>query len=277
MTKKIEPKLPPFFGGLFLIAGPCAIESRAMLMQTAESLQKMCAARNLPLILKSSFDKANRTSADGARGAGMIEGLDILAEAKAAFGLPVLTDVHLPQQAQKVAEVADVLQIPAFLCRQTDLIEECAKTGKTMLIKKGQFAAPGAMKHAAAKAKASGAADVLLCERGFCFGYGDLVADMRALVQMRAFGYPLVFDAAHAAQKPGGDATTGGAREMVRPLARAAVATGIDGLFVEAHPNPQEAISDRDTQLPLSEMPKLLDEVLALRAAMDTVQADKTQ
>lgn len=265
--------MPPFSGGLFLIAGPCAIESRALLLQTAEALKEMCAARNIPLILKSSFDKANRTSGGSPRGAGMEEGLAILAEAKARFALPVLTDVHLPQQAKRVAEVADVLQIPAFLCRQTDLIEACAKTGKVVLIKKGQFAAPGAMKHAAAKAKASGAAEVLLCERGFCLGYGDLVADMRSIVMMRAFGYPVVFDAAHAAQKPGGEAQTSGAGEMVRPLARAAVATGIDGLFVEAHPNPRDAISDKDTQVPLAQMPKLLDEVIALHLAK--AQVDK--
>lgn len=270
---KTKAKLPNFFGGLFLIAGPCAIESRALLMQTAESLQTMCAARKLPLILKSSFDKANRTCGGSLRGAGMREGLEILADAKLRFGLPILTDVHLPQQAKPVAEVADILQIPAFLCRQTDLIEECAKTGKVVMIKKGQFASPDTMKYAAAKAKDAGAAEVLICERGFCFGYGDLVADMRALVRMREFGYPIVFDAAHAAQKPGGDSQTGGAVEMVRPLARAAVATGIDGLFVEAHPNPQQAISDKETQMPLSQMPKLLDEILALQAAK--TQADK--
>ena len=267
-------KLPSFSGGLFLIAGPCAIESRELLMKTAECLRDMCAARNLPLILKSSFDKANRTCAESARGVGIDEGLKILAEAREHFELPVITDVHLPQQAKAVAEVADVLQIPAFLCRQTDLIEACAQTGKTLLIKKGQFAAPGAMMHAAAKAKASGAAEVLLCERGFCFGYGDLVADMRALVQMRAAGCPIVFDAAHAAQKPGGDCQTGGAREMVRPLARAAIAVGIDGLFVEAHPNPPMALSDRETQLPLAEMPQLLDEVLTLHTALNNTQKE---
>ena len=262
--------LPSFARGspLFLIAGPCAIESRALVMETAEHLRELCKARNLPLIFKSSFDKANRTSAESARGVGMTQGLQILSEVRESLGLPVLTDVHLPAQAAEVAQAADILQIPAFLSRQTDLIEACAQTKKPLLIKKGQFTAPSAMTHAAKKARAAGAKEVLLCERGFCFGYGDLVADMRALVEMRASNCPVVFDATHSAQKPGGKSETGGAREMVRPLARAAVAVGVDGLFVEAHPNPSRASSDKETQMPLGEMPQLLDEVLSIQNAL---------
>ncbi len=269
-----EPPAFSFSAGapFFLIAGPCAIESRDVVFRAAESLREMCAARDLPLVFKSSFDKANRTSGGSERGAGMEKGLAILREAREQFSLPVLTDVHLPQQAETVAEVADVLQIPALLCRQTDLIESCARAGKKLLIKKGQFAAPGAMIHAAKKARAAGAEEVALCERGFCFGYGDLVADMRSLVLMRESGCPVVFDASHSSQKPGGGTVTGGARGMILPLSRAAVAAGADGLFVEAHPDPANAISDKETQMPLSEMPRLLDEVLAVRRALEKIQ-----
>ncbi|MGI9307059.1 MAG: 3-deoxy-8-phosphooctulonate synthase [Gammaproteobacteria bacterium] len=263
-------RLPDFSAGapLFLIAGPCAVESEKMIMETAAALKEMCEARRLPLIFKSSFDKANRTSAAASRGAGMAEGLKILAAAKREYSLPILTDVHLPQQAAETAETADVLQIPAFLCRQTDLIAACAATGKPLNIKKGQFLAPEDMLHVAAKAKAAGAAQVLLCERGACFGYHNLVADMRALEVMRAAACPVVFDATHAAQLPGADgAQSGGMRGMIPPLARAAAGAGIDGIFIETHPSPADAVSDSATQWPLAEMPRLLDSVLAIDAA----------
>ncbi len=251
---------------LFLIAGPCAVESRELLFEVAGKLCEICEARNIPLIFKSSYDKANRSAGDSPRGLGLDEGLTALAEVRREFSLPILTDVHLPQQAVAVAGVADVLQIPAFLCRQTDLIEACARTGRVVIIKKGQFAAPSDMAFAAEKARAAGAADVLLCERGTFFGYHDLVVDMRALLQLRDCGCPVVFDATHAAQKPGGGRQSGGDREMVAPLARAAVAVGINGLFVETHPNPEQAISDSKTQIPLQDMEKLLDTVWAFNA-----------
>lgn len=252
----------------FLIAGPCALESAEIAMQTAAALKEMCAARNISFIFKASFDKANRTAADAPRGAGMEAGLEILAAVRRKLSVPVLTDVHLPQQAVAVAEVADVLQIPAFLCRQTDLIEACAKTGKPLNIKKGQFLAPEDMLHAAAKARAAGARQVLLCERGACFGYRNLVADMRSLVVMRKAKCPVVFDATHSAQLPGADGgQSGGMREMIPPLARAAAAVGIDGLFIETHPSPADAVSDSATQWPLAQMAALLDSVLAIDAA----------
>lgn len=253
---------------LFLIAGPCAIESPELAMQTAAALKQMCDKRRLPLIFKSSFDKANRTSASGGRGPGMAEGLKILARVRRELSLPVLTDVHLPEQAAVVAEVADVLQIPAFLSRQTDLINACAATGKPLNIKKGQFLSPADMLNVAAKAQAAGAAQVLLCERGACFGYNNLVVDMRALVMMRAAQCPVVFDATHSAQLPGaGDGKSGGMREMVAPLARAAVAVGVDGLFIETHPSPEAAISDSATQWPLADMESLLDSLMAIDAS----------
>ena len=263
--------LPDFSAGapLFLIAGPCAIESEKLIMQTAAALKTMCAERGMPLIFKSSFDKANRSSANSGRGMGMEKGLKILAKARKEFSLPILTDVHWPQQAEAVAAVADVLQIPAFLSRQTDLIRACAATGRAVNIKKGQFMAPDDMLRAAEKSRKAGAGATLLCERGSCFGYHNLVADMRALVQMRAAKCPVVFDATHSAQLPGGGpgGNSGGMREMVAPLARAAAAVGVSGLFIEAHPAPARAVSDAATQCPLSKMPALLDSVQAIHAA----------
>ncbi len=238
-----------------------------MVMDTAATLKKMCAERNLPLIFKSSFDKANRTSATAERGTGMKAGLEVLAAVRQELSLPVLTDVHLPQQAEAVAEVVDVLQIPAFLCRQTDLITACAATGRVVNIKKGQFLAPDDMLHVAAKSRAAGAATTLLCERGASFGYHNLVVDMRSLVQMRAANCPIVFDATHSAQLPGaGEGKSGGMRDMVAPLARAATAVGIDGIFIETHPSPENAISDSATQWPLDDMEALLDSILAIDA-----------
>ena len=247
----------------FLIAGPCAIESRDMIMDAAGELKAMCEELNLPLIFKSSYDKANRASAGAGRGVGMDKGLEILNDARKQFALPVITDVHLPQHAAEVATVADVLQIPAFLCRQTDLITACAATGRALNIKKGQFVAPQDMGFAADKARAAGATTVMLCERGATFGYHDLVVDMRSLVWMRAHGCPIIFDATHSAQRPGaGNGVSGGYREMVAPLARAAVGVGVDGLFIETHPNPDSAISDAATQLPLNDLKPLLTTLL---------------
>ena len=253
---------------LFVIAGPCALESRGLALDVAGRLREICAELNLPLIFKSSFDKANRTAAAAPRGMGIAEGLKALAEVRAQIGTPVTTDVHLPAQAEEVAAVADVLQIPAFLCRQSDLIGACAATGRALNIKKGQFLSPAEMVQVAAKARAFGAEKILLCERGASFGYNNLVADMRALVQMRAANCPIVFDATHSAQLPGAaGAASGGMREMVAPLARAAVAVGVDGVFIETHPDPERAASDAATQYPLDQIGGLLANLRAIRAA----------
>lgn len=244
---------------MFLIAGPCAIENREMVLTTAETLKRICEDMHIQLYFKSSFDKANRTSASP-RGIGMEEGLRILSEVKEQFSLPVLTDVHESWQCEPVAAVADVIQIPAFLSRQTDLIQAAAKTGKIVNIKKGQFMAPWDMKGAIDKVRSVSNSEVWLTERGSSFGYGRLVVDMTSLVEMRRFGCPIVFDATHAVQQPSGaNGVTGGNREMVPYLMRAAAAVGIDGLFVEVHPHPEQAISDAANQLRLSEIRQILE------------------
>lgn len=244
---------------MFLIAGPCAIENREMVLSTAETLKRVCEDLHIRLIFKSSFDKANRTSSSP-RGIGMEEGLRILSEVKEQLALPILTDVHESWQCAPVAEVADVLQIPAFLSRQTDLIQAAAKTGKIVNIKKGQFMAPWDMKGAIEKVRAVSNSEVWLTERGSSFGYGRLVVDMTSLVEMRQFGCPIVFDATHAVQQPSGaNGVTGGNREMVPYLMRAAAAVGVDGMFVEVHPNPEQAISDAANQLRLSEIRQILE------------------
>lgn len=244
---------------MFLIAGPCAIENREMVLSTAETLKRVCEDLHIRLIFKSSFDKANRTSSSP-RGIGMEEGLRILSEVKEQLGLPLLTDVHESWQCAPVAQVVDVLQIPAFLSRQTDLIQAAAKTGKTVNIKKGQFMAPWDMKGAIEKVKAVSNSEVWLTERGSSFGYGRLVVDMTSLVEMRQFGCPIVFDATHAVQQPSGtNGVTGGNRAMVPYLMRAAAAVGVDGMFVEVHPNPEQAISDAANQLRLSEIRQILE------------------
>lgn len=250
---------------MFLIAGPCAIESREIVMQTAVTLKEVCDRLGVQLYFKSSFDKANRTS-PSARGVGMEQGLAILKEVKETYGLPILTDVHESWQCAKVAEVADVLQIPAFLARQTDLLEAAAKTGRIVNVKKGQFMAPWDMRGAIAKIEATRReAGIWLTERGSSFGYGNLIVDMTSLVKMREYGYPVVFDATHAVQQPSSQAgVTGGNREMVPHLMRAALAVGVDGLFLEVHPDPDNAISDAANQVRLSDIEDILKQAIAI-------------
>ena len=254
---------------MFLLAGPCAIENRDVVMTTAETLNRLCYDLGITLYFKSSFDKANRTSAS-ARGVGMDEGLRILQEVKTQFGLPIVTDVHESHQCAPVAEVADVLQIPAFLSRQTDLLQAAAVTGRTVNVKKGQFMAPWDMGGAIRKIEqvapnAAKEGRVWLTERGSSFGSGRLVVDMTSLVEMRRFGCPVIFDATHSVQQPSSQAgITGGNREMVPYLMRAALAVGIDGLFIETHPNPDQAISDAANQVRLSDMERLLKQAIEI-------------
>ncbi|QDF97500.1 3-deoxy-8-phosphooctulonate synthase [Azoarcus sp. DD4] len=246
---------------VFLIAGPCVIESREMAFETAGALKEICAELGIPFIYKSSYDKANRSSGKSYRGMGMEKGLDILADVRKQLGVPVLTDVHAIEEIEAVAAVVDVLQTPAFLCRQTDFIHAVAASGKPVNIKKGQFLAPGDMKNVVDKAKeANGGADtIMVCERGASFGYNNLVSDMRSLAIMRETACPVVFDATHSVQLPGGQGTaSGGQREFVPVLARAAVAVGISGLFMETHPDPAKALSDGPNAWPLPKMKALL-------------------
>ena len=246
-----------------LIAGPCQIESAQHATEVADALQGLCRRLGIGLIYKSSFDKANRTSINGARGVGMAQGLDILSQVRARFGVPVLTDVHQPDQCAPVAEVADVLQIPAFLCRQTDLLLAAGKTGAAVNIKKGQFLAPWDMANVAAKVASTGNERIMLCERGTSFGYNTLVNDMRAQPIMAGTGYPVIYDATHSVQQPGGlGSATGGQRVFAPILARAALAIGVAGLFIETHPDPDTAPSDGATMLPLSAMEDLLGTLL---------------
>jgi 2-dehydro-3-deoxyphosphooctonate aldolase (KDO 8-P synthase) len=253
---------------LFLIAGPCAIESRQLAIDTAGQLKEICAAAGMPFIYKSSFDKANRSSGKSFRGVGMDEGLKILAEVKTQIGVPVLTDVHDIEQIKAVAAVVDVLQTPAFLCRQTDFIHAAASAGRPVNIKKGQFLAPGDMKNVVDKAREVSRQDnILVCERGASFGYNNLVSDMRSLMIMRETGCPVVYDATHSVQLPGGQGTSsGGQREFIPVLARAAVASGVAGLFMETHPNPEKALSDGPNAWPLKHMKALLETLQALDA-----------
>lgn len=254
----------------FLIAGPCVIESRQMAFDTAGQLQEMTTALGIPFIYKSSFDKANRSSGTSYRGPGMDEGLQILADVRAELKVPVLTDVHDKDQVQAVASVVDVLQTPAFLCRQTDFIEACAASGKPVNIKKGQFLAPHDMLQVVNKARhaarqAGVAEDIMVCERGVSFGYNNLVSDMRSLAIMRETACPVVFDATHSVQLPGGQGTSsGGQREFVPVLARAAVAAGVAGLFMETHPDPSKALSDGPNAVPLGQMKNLLKTLMEL-------------
>lgn len=249
----------------FLIAGPCVIESEALALSTAETLKKLTERLGLPFIYKSSFDKANRSSGASYRGPGIAEGLRILAKVKAEIGVPVITDVHEDTPLDEVASVVDVLQTPAFLCRQTNFIHNVCKQGLPVNIKKGQFLAPWDMRHVADKAKSTGNPQIMLCERGVSFGYNNLVSDMRALAVMQETGCPVVFDATHSVQLPGGQGTSsGGQREFVPVLARAAVAVGVAGLFMETHPDPDRALSDGPNAWPLGKMPLLLEQLMAL-------------
>jgi 2-dehydro-3-deoxyphosphooctonate aldolase (KDO 8-P synthase) len=242
-----------------LIAGPCVIEGRSHALETSHALVEMAARLRLKLVYKSSFDKANRTSLAGARGPGMREGLAILAEIRETHGCPVLTDVHTPEQCAPVAEAVDILQIPAFLCRQTDLLIAAAKTGRAVNVKKGQFLAPWDMINVADKLVRSGNSNILLCERGTSFGYNTLISDMRSLSILASTGFPTIFDATHSVQQPGGQGVrSGGQREFVEVLARAAVAIGVAGVFIETHENPDEAPSDGPNMVPLRAMPRLL-------------------
>ncbi len=242
-----------------LISGPCQIESRAHALVTAAALVEIAGRAGVKLIYKSSFDKANRTSASAARGVGMAEGLDILAEVRARFGCPVLTDVHASEQCAPAAEAVDVLQIPAFLSRQTDLLLAAGETGRAINVKKGQFLAPWDMVNVAAKIASTGNEAILLCERGTSFGYNTLVSDMRGLPIMARTGYPVVFDATHSVQQPGGQGTSsGGQREFAPVLARAALAVGVASVFIECHEAPERAPSDGPNMIPLAEMPALL-------------------
>jgi 2-dehydro-3-deoxyphosphooctonate aldolase (KDO 8-P synthase) len=251
---------------LFLIAGPCVVESRELQMDVAGRLKEIAGRLGIPFIFKSSYDKANRSSGKSFRGPGMEQGLRILAEVRKQLGVPVLTDVHTEEEVKPVAEVVDVLQTPAFLCRQTDFIHAVASAGRPVNIKKGQFLSPQEMKNVVEKARAaSGQDNVMVCERGFSFGYGNLVSDMRSLAIMRNTGCPVVFDATHSVQLPGGQGTaSGGQREFIPVLARAAVASGIAGLFMETHPDPAKALSDGPNAWPLAMMPELLETLVEL-------------
>ncbi len=244
---------------LAFIAGPCAIESRQQTLEAAEALKEIFGRAGFSFVFKSSWDKANRSSGSSWRGIGAEKGLAVLAEVRERFGLPVVTDIHLPEQAKPAAEAADMLQIPAFLCRQTDLLTAAAATGKPLNIKKGQFLAPWEMRHVLAKVTAAGNDRICLCERGTSFGYNNLVVDMRGLEIMKSTGHPVIFDATHSVQLPGaGDGRSGGQREFAAVLARAAAAVGVAGIFLETHPDPDKAPCDGPNMIPFSDLPALL-------------------
>ena len=253
-----------------LIAGPCVIESEEMVLSIAEQMKDITDRLEIPYTFKASFDKANRTSISGFRGPGIEEGLRILQKVKNTYNLPICTDIHEPWQAEKAAEVCDILQIPAFLCRQTDLLVAAAKTGKCINIKKAQFLAPWDMKNCVEKVRESGNDNVMLCERGTTFGYNTLVVDMTGLRVMKDMGVPVIFDATHSVQKPGGNGTsTGGNRQYVEYLAKAAVSVGVDGLFMETHPDPDNAKSDGPNMVPLGEMEELLKKLQRVYEAVN--------
>ncbi|MCX7117657.1 MAG: 3-deoxy-8-phosphooctulonate synthase [Legionellales bacterium] len=258
---------------LFLIAGPCVIESETLAIETAGYLKEICAALSISFIYKSSFDKANRSSISSYRGPGFEKGLMILEKVKKEVGVPVLTDVHEDTPLLEVSSVVDVLQTPAFLCRQTNFIQNVAALNKPMNIKKGQFLSPWEMKHVVAKAKATGNEQIMVCERGVSFGYNHLISDMRSLKIMRDTGCPVVFDATHSVQLPGAkDGATGGQREFIPTLARAAVGAGISGLFMETHPSPDDALSDGPNSWPLASMKPLLEQLIAIDRVVKRTQ-----
>ena len=261
-VKEVQIGSVTFGGGqpFGLIAGPCAIESEEIALRTAETLKRLCEELRIPLVFKGSFDKANRTSIDSPRGVGLERGLAILEKVKAEFELPITTDVHEAWQCKPVGAVVDLIQIPAFLVRQTDLLVAAAQTGKPVNAKKAQFLAPEDMRNVTKKLQDSGCQDILLCERGTTFGYHSLVVDFAGLAEMRTFGFPVVFDATHSVQRPGGCGTSTGAnRQAIPPLIAAAMAVGVDALFLETHPDPQNAISDRESQLPLDSLRPILE------------------
>jgi 2-dehydro-3-deoxyphosphooctonate aldolase (KDO 8-P synthase) len=259
---------------LLLIAGPCVIESREHTRRLAGALAEVASDLGLPFVFKASFDKANRSSVSSYRGPGFEEGLSILGEVREETGAPVLSDIHAPEQAVPAAEALDVLQVPAFLSRQTDLLVAAGETGRPVNVKKGQFLAPGDMRHAVAKVESTGNRAVILTERGTSFGYHELVSDMRSLPQLRALGVPVVYDATHSVQRPGaGGEVSGGDRTMVPVLARAAVAAGVDGLFLEVHDRPDEALSDGPNMVPLDELRPLLETCLAIDRAVRAASA----
>lgn len=254
------------------IAGPCVIESYESCLKLAEKLKIIFESQKVPFIFKASYDKANRTSVSSYRGPGVKEGMKILSDIKKQLDIPVLSDVHCKEDIPTVAGILDVIQIPAFLCRQTDLILSAGKTGKPINIKKGQFLAPWDMKAVVEKIQSTGNEDILLTERGTCFGYNNLVSDMRSLVIMRELGYPVIYDATHSVQLPGGQGNaSGGERNMVAPLARAAVATGCDGVFLEVYETPEKALSDASTMLPLKDLSVLLKQVLEIHKVVQTI------
>jgi len=256
---------------LVLIAGPCVIESEDQVRKTIEGLKEITGEINIPFIFKSSYDKANRTSIKSYRGPGLDKGLEILEKVKREFDIPLLVDVHQIEEVKLVSKVADILQVPAFLCRQTDLIISIARTGKPINVKKGQFLAPWDMQNVIEKIESTGNKNILLTERGSCFGYNNLVVDMKSLPIIRSFGYPVVFDATHSVQKPGGKGTTtSGEREYVPFLAQAAVATGIDGLFLEVHPQPEKALSDGPNMIRLSRVKELLEKLIKIDKVVKT-------
>jgi 2-dehydro-3-deoxyphosphooctonate aldolase (KDO 8-P synthase) len=258
---------------LLLVAGPCVIETEELTLSIAARLQTITKGLPVQLVFKASFDKANRTSAGSFRGHGLESGLAVLAKVKAETGLPVTADIHQPQQAAPTAEMCDLLQIPAFLCRQTDLLSAAAKTGRAVNVKKGQFVAPWDMKHVIAKLESGGCKNILLTERGTFFGYGRLVNDMRAIPEMQSLGVPVIFDATHSVQEPSGlGGVTGGNRAMVEPLARAATAIGVDGLFFETHPNPDQSPSDGPNMIPLDQFADLLKRLLRIRDSVEQSQ-----
>jgi 2-dehydro-3-deoxyphosphooctonate aldolase (KDO 8-P synthase) len=257
-----------------IIAGPCVIEDIGLVMETAAELKRITADLKLPFIFKSSYDKANRSSGRSFRGPGLKEGLAVLSKVKEQIGVPVLSDVHTSEEATAAGQVLDVLQIPAFLCRQTDLLISAARSGCAVNVKKGQFLAPWDMANAVQKIEEAGNHRIMLTERGASFGYNNLVTDFRALPIMRRLGYPVIFDATHSVQLPGGAGTaSAGQREFVAPLARAAVATGCEGLFMEVHPHPEKALSDGPTMVPLADVRNLLEQIVRIAAAIGPIPA----
>jgi 2-dehydro-3-deoxyphosphooctonate aldolase (KDO 8-P synthase) len=268
-----HPAAPPILVGsgqpLLLIGGPCALESEDLARRVAGTMQEICNRLSISYVFKASFDKANRTSLDSYRGPGLEEGLAILARIRADLGVPVISDIHDVTQVKAAAEVLDILQIPAFLCRQTDLLIAAARTGKPVNVKKGQFVSPWDMQNAVNKLRGAGSTKIMLVERGASFGYNNLVVDLRSLPVMRSFGCPVIYDATHSVQLPGGaGGSSSGQREFITPLARAAMAVGIDGLFMEIHPQPEKALCDGPNSLPLDAMEPILVQLLRIRAAL---------